>query len=73
MTSVPRTRNNIAVLQNIDTINKISKEKIAKYMQQYTANMFKIIVYWGEMQEFLEELQTIWKIFEKKNPRMASI
>jgi hypothetical protein len=66
MSSVPRTRTSIAVLQiNIPSIanDKVKKRRIVKYLENYTFNMFKIIVYWGNSEEFIEELRVNWKSF----------
>jgi hypothetical protein len=33
------------------------KEKIMKYLNRYTKNMFKVRIHWGDAKEFVNELQ----------------
>ncbi len=41
-------------------------EQATKYLQEYTRQMFKIQVYWGDVSKFCEELRTRWDNFKKK-------
>jgi tetratricopeptide (TPR) repeat protein len=66
MSTIPRNTNDIAVLQNIDIDDTSAKGRITKYIEKYTANMFKIKVYWGTMDDFFVELRKIWNIYQNK-------
>jgi len=67
MSTVPRNKNSIAVIQIPSNENdKVQNEKIIKYLKKYTANMFKILVYLGDTNEFMKELLDKWKTFKEK-------
>lgn len=42
------------------------KEQAIRYLDQYTRNMFKVRVYWGDVNNFAKELRDRWEKF--KNP-----
>ena len=67
MSSINKDRNSIAAIQfpSIENEN-IEESKLVSYFEKYTDNMFKIIVYWGEPNDFLEELLSRWKEIKKK-------
>lgn len=65
MSTVPRVKNNIAVMQKPSNENDILKnEEKIKYLKKNMANMFKMIVYFGDTNEFIEELLDKWKTFK---------
>ena len=65
MSSVRKRGNNIAVIQIPTGNDSVKKEKVTRYLEKYTNHMFEIVVYWGEPNEFIEELQTKWKEFNE--------
>ena len=68
MSSVRKRGNSIAVIQIPVENDSVKKEKVTKYMEKYTNYMFEIVIYWGEPNEFIEELQSKWREFnENKN------
>jgi hypothetical protein len=68
MSTAPRNTNNIAVIQLPFNQNDIlKKQKVQEYLEKYTAKMFKIVVYWGDTNDFIEELQIKWKTFKNKH------
>jgi hypothetical protein len=68
MATVSRNRTSIAVIQIPSSeSDNIKKEKVKKYMEKYTANMFEIIVYWGDSHEFIEDLRNKWREFKNKS------
>jgi hypothetical protein len=67
MSTISKDRNSIAVMQFPSIENKTTEEEnVVKYFTKYTKNMFKIIVYWGEPFEFINELLRRWKQFKSK-------
>lgn len=40
------------------------KEQAIRYLDQYTMNMFKVRVYWGDVNNFAEELRDRWEKFK---------
>lgn len=65
MSSVRKRGNSIAVIQIPVENDSVKKEKVTKYMEKYTNYMFEIVIYWGEPNEFIEELQSKWKEFNE--------
>jgi len=65
MSSVRKRRNSIAVIQIPVENDSVKKEKVTKYLDRYTKEMFEIVIYWGEPNDFIEELQTRWKEFKE--------
>ena len=57
LNNIPKTRSSLSVLSSIDTEDDFSKKRISKYLEKYTANMFRLNIYWGTMAEFAQELQ----------------
>ena len=41
-------------------------------MEKYTNDMFEIVIYWGEPNEFIEDLQTKWKEFNENKSSMST-
>jgi hypothetical protein len=41
------------------------KEQALKYLDNYTRNMFKVNVYWGDVNEFAKELRERWERFKR--------
>jgi hypothetical protein len=65
MSSVRKRGNSIAVIQIPVENDSVKKEKVTKYMEKYTNHMYEIVIYWGEPNDFIEELQTRWKEFKE--------
>ena len=62
MSTVRKRKNSIAVIQiPVEVKDSVKREKVTKYMEKYTNHMFEIVIYWGEPNEFIEELQTKWQ------------
>ena len=67
MSTVPKNKNSFAVIQiSSNEHDQQKNEKIIKYLKKYTENMFKIIVYLGDTNEFMKELLDKWKTFKAK-------
>lgn len=41
------------------------KEQALRYLDEYTKNMFKVRVYWGDVNKFAKDLREHWESFEK--------
>jgi hypothetical protein len=41
------------------------KEQALRYLDEYTKNMFKVRVYWGDVNKFAKDLREHWERFEK--------
>ena len=60
-------KNNFLIIQ-LPTIDDYGKrEKVIKYLQQKSKNMFDLIVYWGSMKEFVLEFKKYWEKFKDSN------
>jgi SIR2-like domain len=44
-----------------DGFSEAKREKALRYLDDYTKNMFKVRVYWGDAKEFAEELHRRWE------------
>jgi hypothetical protein len=49
------------------------EQKIQKYLEQYTRNMFDVHIYWGNTSDFIAELDKRWEDFKKKNDMKTCI
>lgn len=66
-TSTRGMKNNFLIIQ-LPTIDDYGKrEKVIKYLQQKSKNMFDLIVYWGSMKEFVKEFKKYWEKFKDSN------
>jgi hypothetical protein len=45
-----------------DTLTEEKREKALRYLDDYTKNMFKVRVYWGDAKEFAEALRKRWEM-----------
>jgi len=63
MSTVRKRKNSIAVIQIPVEKDSVKREKVTKYMEKYTNHMFEIVIYWGEPNDFIEELQVKWQQF----------
>ena len=54
------------VLQSsfLSGFNPQKQEQALRYLDQYTKNMFKVHVYWGDVDKFSEELRARWEKFK---------
>lgn len=61
--TVRQRKNSIAVIQIPVEQDSVKREKVTKYLEKYTNHMFEIVIYWGEPNDFIEELQEKWQQF----------
>jgi hypothetical protein len=56
---------NVAVIKphSSNTLSADSQTRVQDYLNQYTSNMFKANVYWGDGTEFSVELRRHWDMF----------
>jgi hypothetical protein len=66
MSPIRKRKNSIAVIEIPIENDSVKREILTKYMEKYTNHMFEIVIYWGELNEFLEELQTKWREYNNK-------
>jgi tetratricopeptide (TPR) repeat protein len=64
MSTIPRNKNSFAVIPIPIYDNTYEKENNIKYLKEYYANIFQLIVYFGDINEFLTELINHWEKLE---------
>jgi SIR2-like domain len=64
-------RKNIAVQFSSD-IGTAESNQVEEYLQQYTNQLFKINVYWGDAYKFSEELRKRWDEYKQTHKKVDS-
>ncbi|HJS63703.1 MAG TPA: TIR domain-containing protein [Nitrososphaeraceae archaeon] len=57
-------KNNFVIIQLPDIDDYGKRKKVIQYLRDKSKNMFHLIVYWGSIDEFVEELLKNWEKFK---------
>jgi hypothetical protein len=59
---------NVAVMRTPSGVPDDKQELAQEYLKEYTKNMFKVDIYWGDASVFSEDLRKRWNEFRSQKP-----